>query len=381
MSVVSESKFTVPRSTPRRTQRDGPLALAKVYRKFSKPMPEILANSAPIRATSVEGDVSANPEQFDSEYLCPVTIGGQTLNLDFDTGSADLWVFSNSLGASSTKGHTVFDPSKSNTFKTLSGAKWNISYGDGSGASGTVGTDSVDVGGATVKSQAVELATKVAPQFVSDVDSDGLLGLAFSSINTVTPTQQKTFFDNISSSLDQPIFTADLPHNQPGTYDFGFIDDSKYTGTIEYTSVDNSQGFWGFTADGYAVGDGSVNSTSIQGIADTGTSLLLLPDAVVSAYYDQVSGAKNDSQQGGYTVPANATLPDFKIAIGNYTAVIPGSLMSYAPVSNSTNFGALQSSTGVGISIFGDVFFKSTFVVFDGGNTQLGFAAKPTTSS
>ena len=26
----------------------------------------------------------------DSEYLCPVTIGGQTLNLDFDTGSSDL---------------------------------------------------------------------------------------------------------------------------------------------------------------------------------------------------------------------------------------------------------------------------------------------------
>lgn len=29
-------------------------------------------------------------QQYDSEYLCPVTVGGQTLNLDFDTGSSDL---------------------------------------------------------------------------------------------------------------------------------------------------------------------------------------------------------------------------------------------------------------------------------------------------
>ena len=40
------------------------------------------------------GEVPAEDSQNDSEYLCPVSIGtpAKTFTLDFDTGSADLWV-------------------------------------------------------------------------------------------------------------------------------------------------------------------------------------------------------------------------------------------------------------------------------------------------
>jgi aspergillopepsin I len=94
------------------------------------------------------------------------------------------WVFSSELSKSESSGHSVYNPSKSSTAKELQGDTWSISYGDGSSASGNVYTDTVDVGGTTVTGQAVELAEKISSEFEEDTDSDGLLGLAFSSINT-----------------------------------------------------------------------------------------------------------------------------------------------------------------------------------------------------
>ena len=34
------------------------------------------------------------------------------------------------------------------------------------------------------------------------------------------------------------------------SYDFGYIDSSKYSGQIYYTPVNNANGFWQFTAGG-----------------------------------------------------------------------------------------------------------------------------------
>ena len=107
--------------------------------------------------------------------------------LNFDANIFCFGKKAQSLPPTFSSNATVFDATKSNTFALMKGASFQISYGDGSGAAGNVGTDTVNVGGATVTAQAVELATAVSKSFVQDTNNNGLLGLAFSKLNTVQP--------------------------------------------------------------------------------------------------------------------------------------------------------------------------------------------------
>ncbi|KAH8670925.1 aspartic peptidase domain-containing protein [Xylariales sp. PMI_506] len=272
--------FSVPQVRANGYVKHGPSAMAKALLKFGKTVPTELAatiesfRESRMLAKRTNGSAVNTPEQYDTEYLTPVSIGtpAQTLNLDFDSGSADLWVFSSLTTSSDVDGQTIYTPTDSSTATEVSGDTWDISYGDGSSSSGDVYTDTVTVGGVTFASQAVEVATKVSSSFTSDSANDGLLGLAFSTINTVQPNSVNTFFDNVRSSLDQSLWTADLKYEAEGTYNFGWIDDSLYTGTISYTDVDSSEGYWMFTASGYSVGDSTTSSSSSAAPASTTSS-------------------------------------------------------------------------------------------------------------
>jgi hypothetical protein len=257
-------------------------------------------------------------------------------------------------------------------------ANWqdrSIQYADDSGASGKVGTDTVTIGGTTVKKQSVELANKVSSTFQSE-GSDGIVGLAFSSINTVTPQKQPTFFENAQPTLNSPLFAAYLPHNADGAYDFGYTDSSKYTGSIVYTDVQSSNGFWEFASTSYKVGSTTYTQSGFTSISDTGTTLILMSDSTVTNYYNQVSGASYDASRGGYTFPCSTTLPTLSIAIGSGYATIPSSLLNYdgSTGSGNTCFGSLQSVGNGTRAILGDVFFNANYCVFDASGPRFGYA-------
>ncbi|TAQ84826.1 hypothetical protein B7494_g6854 [Chlorociboria aeruginascens] len=347
----------------------------------AKPTPTSATTAATVApgagSTNGTGDVVNNPEPGDTEYLSPITVGGQTMVMDFDSGSSDLWIFNTQLSRASQSGHTNFDPTKSATFQLMEGASFTISYGDGSGAAGNVGTDTVNIGGATVTSQAVELATAVSASFVEDTASNGLVGLAFSQLNTVQPTQQKTFFDNAAETLAEPVFTADLRHDAPGAYEFGQIDSTKFTGALSWAPINTTQGFWQFSSSKFQVGTGTVMANAGgQAIADTGTTLMLVNAAIVNAYYSQVEGAVNNATVGGVTFPCSAMLPDLSVDIGgSFMAVVSGTDINFAPTdaTNTSCFGGLQAIDS-DLQIYGDIMFKSQFVAFNNGNNSIGMA-------
>lgn len=231
------------------------------------------------------------------------------------------------------------------------------------------------VAGLTVENQGIGSAQNVDKSFTSDsAPSSGLLGLGFDTSNTQRP-EQKTWFGNIKDSLDAKLFTANLNHKAAGTYNFGYIDEKEHSGPIAYARVIKDYGYWGFHVGGFGVG-GAPNQDSFTGIADTGTTLLILPSRVANAYWDQVSGSFYNPLFGAQVYPCNTRLPDFTFKVGDSIITVPGQDIAYGNVGRFglLCFGGIQSSDR--FTIFGDIAFKSNLVVFDDGNSRVGWARK-----
>ncbi|KAI0024161.1 aspartic endopeptidase [Xylariomycetidae sp. FL0641] len=346
---------------------------------------------------SEHGEVTAEDQQNDTEYLCKVAVGTPPVNmmLDFDTGSADLWVFSSSLPKSEQHGHNVYDPKESSTAKALSGKSWKISYGDGSSASGSCVSDTINVGGLAITKQCVECASKLSAQFAQST-GDGLLGLAFSKINTVTddgePDPQATPVENLMKEKDVPkesqVFTSAFYSSRdkkPGEsfYSFGFIEQDlvKASGKeIAWTKIDSSEGFWMFPSESASIAGKTMKLSGNKAIADTGTTLALMSDEVVEALYKAIPGAKYDYQQQGYVFPTSVTaddLPEFKVAIGDKEFVVQKEDLAFAATQDGKHwYGGVQSRGSNSFDILGDVMLKSVYAIWDLGNTRLGMVPK-----
>lgn len=68
----------------------GPIDMLKTYEKYAKVGAKAPTAVKAAAAAVQSGTVVADPQAYDISYLSPVSVGGQTLMLDFDTGSADL---------------------------------------------------------------------------------------------------------------------------------------------------------------------------------------------------------------------------------------------------------------------------------------------------
>ncbi|KAK0671790.1 aspartic peptidase domain-containing protein [Cercophora samala] len=332
------------------------------------------------------GEVEAQDQQGDMEYLCEVLIGTppQKVLLDFDTGSADLWVRPD-----------VFKNEESSSFELLKNKSWKIQYGDGSYASGFVGHDTISIGGLIIKKQAVEVAKHVSTQFSQGV-LGGLLGLAFKQINTVhssflgTRDPQPTPVDNMIAQEDIPkeaeLFTSAFYSSrdlkQESFYTFGWIDQDlvKKSGEeITWAKVDNSQGFWMFDSASASVDGDKIELSDNKAIADTGTTLALISDEACDALYKRIAGAAYSEKYQGYLIPKSVKvddLPEFSVAVGEKEFVIQKEDLIFADADDTNFYGGVQSRGSMPFDILGDTFLKSIYAIWDQGNSRFGAVPK-----
>lgn len=115
-------------------------------------------------------------------------------------------------------------------------------------------------------------------------------------------------------------------------------------------------------------------------VADTGTTLMLLPEELVDMYWSQVPGAHMDEFYDGYLFPCNqsSALPDFEFGFNDgWVGKVPGHYMNFENITKTECYGGIQYGfPDMEFGILGDTWLKSMYVVFDAGNERIGFANK-----
>ncbi|KAF9369915.1 hypothetical protein CPB97_003169 [Podila verticillata] len=246
--------------------------MAKMNRRHGTYIPAATIN---VPLTDVDPDV---------EYYGTVSVGtpGQEFKFDFDTGSSDIW-FPSTIppprgGGGST--HNQFNPDASRTFEPdPRDRRFMVTYGDGSSASGFLGSDLINVGGIFVR-QTVGLTTREFAQFDSS-PVDGLFACIRHCRECHARPDLHGQCHRHSCTKPEP-FSVFLPSvrcngGEGGEYLFGGIDESKFNGPLICVPVMQT-GYWQIHID-----DASVNGVSLggssDGIVDTGTTLIIVSDA------------------------------------------------------------------------------------------------------
>jgi hypothetical protein len=339
-------------------------------------------------------------ESLDNEetlYFCNVTLGtpAQNVRLSLDTGSSDLWCNTASSTLCSGKGDNcatsgTYDANSSSTYEYIS-SDFNISYADGSGAAGDYVTDTISIGGATLKSFQFGIG------YSSD-STEGVLGLGY-PINEAEVGRARTspyanlpkamVDDKLINSNAYSLWLNDLDANT-GSILFGGVDSDKYIGDLEtlpILRVDGEYAEFLITLTGVAFDNGSTdkkyNSSDLPAavLLDSGSSLTYLPDSIVEDIYDDV-GVTYDTASGAGYVPCSYmnddknftfTFSSPSISVSMSEMVLEaGTGSTYNDGTSACVFGIAPAGTST--VVLGDTFLRSAYVVYDIANNEISLA-------
>jgi hypothetical protein len=313
-------------------------------------------------------------DYYNVEYYGNIGVGTppQVLQVVFDTGSSDLWVFSEAYSGPGNP--NKYSSAQSSTYQP-DGTSFEIPYVSGN-VSGFLSVDTIVLAdGIQVSNQIFGEATTGTDntgtgQVLLEGAADGILGLAFSSISF---DNIPTVFENAiqQGAVSEQIFSMYLAEQGPGEITFGGYDATKFEGELNFVSLEEAT-YWQITLDKIQVGNLGDFVGPISAIVDSGTSDIEGPVSEVEQLAQAVGANPDPNFPGQFQVDCAANLPDLIFTIAGVDYTIPGSRMAVQVGQNTCNL--VVAGMDIPVWILGDVFMREYYTVFDYGNQKVGFA-------
>ncbi|CAN9357007.1 unnamed protein product [Alternaria sp. RS040] len=329
-------------------------------------------------------------DNLETLYFANASLGTpeQNFRLHIDTGSSDLWVNSVNSNLCSQGGNQcgqsgTYNANDSSTYNYVNGA-FNISYVDGSGASGDYATDTFRLGGQTIKDLQFGIG------YVSS-SPEGILGIGY-TINEVAVGRagldpypnlpQKLKDDGTINSNAYSLWLNDLDAST-GSILFGGVDTDKYQGELQTLPIIPERGQYAefiiaLTGMGRDGKNGSIfENSNVPVLLDSGSSLMYLPDNVASSLY-QTFDAQYDASNGAAIVDCDLANQQGSLEF-NFSGVqisVPlNELVIVAAVSRGRPVCILGiGPAGQSVAVLGDTFLRSAYVVYDLENNEISLA-------
>jgi hypothetical protein len=379
--------------------------------------------------------------EFSEVVDIEVIFGDQSFLVEVDLGSSDLWVVGTGYQCISPNDNSILPQAVCNygnrtydfssTFEKIDGQNFGVYYGAGI-AVGTIGYETINVGGITIPHQEVGIVSSATNQ--GDGFNSGIMGLGYPAITSAHPGEtidnttllynripyNPVVFNMASAGLIEPFFSLAIDRtpfgveNGPGGL-FGLgevppVDHSDEWACspvvilpqipINATANKSQYAYWALEVTSVVYGGRAnlsandyekvphhsslltTNATSFNAVLDNGNPLSFLPRTVASSINAQFFPPATPPPEGSYlwAVACNATVPYFGVEIDGKMFWHDGQDMIF-DLGDGNCISSIASAEdvslhGVTANFLGLQFFKNVLAVFDFGVNEIRLASR-----
>lgn len=365
------------------------------------------------------GAFSVDLNNAQTMYIASISIGSpaQEVQVMIDTGSSDLWVISSQNpsciengGSLNCSEYGTFNPIKSSSWHKNDSIEFNISYLDGSSATGDFGQDSIEF----FKDFVLKGANfAVVENTTSEI---GVFGVGYPGLESAS-----TKYSNIPHALKEQNLIAkaayslylDSSSSSEGSILFGGIDHAKYTGDLTTIDIVPKDGEYLYSqiplshiaasinnytnaspgSDSNGTHPGKIGSVNIYNgtdsfnggidlkstlvLLDSGTTYSFLPQDQIESIIGLFGNVSYDGNLGAYKIPCwlgnkgnyfqfnfngekdiNVDSSEFVLEVGKDSSGVAQCIFTLLP----------------GQPIFGDNFLRSVYTVFNLDDNTISIA-------